>query len=219
MNHPNPYVAGRTTWNDRYQSLASSVRNWQVAAGVFALLAVGSNAGTVYVLRQRTVEVVVAQVDGQGTLLQTYPAGTQNVTIPEGTLVGAELARWIKQAREMSVDWQHQQNEYKSLWTKISGPAETMLTDYYKANKPQTTAASFTVSVQPTSIMQVSPTTWQLRWTETKAAKATGQEVDKTNWEAVLMVDRKPPQTMQQALENPLGLFVTGLSWTQSLPQ
>lgn len=217
MAQANPYLLGRNTMADRYSNLATRVRNWQITAGCFAVVSVGLVASNVVLINQRTVDVVVAQVDQQGQLVNTSLSGQHSLPFSEDLLIRAELARWMRQARGISAEWAHQKAEYQALYTKISGAAQEQMTTYFKDHSPQTVAQSFTVTVQPTSIMRVGEKSWQVRWGETKLAKATGQKVEETKWEAILTVELQKPTTQQQALENPLGLTITNVSWSQSL--
>jgi type IV secretory pathway TrbF-like protein len=213
----NSYVAGREHWNERYYRDAKTRHNWQLTAAVFAGLSMLSLGGLLYVVRQQQVSVIVAQVDFQGNVLKTYQADEQAVTVPTTTLVGAELTRWIKQAREMSADWQHQKLEYAGLYRKVSGSAEGTLGEYFKLNPPHVTAQQFTVSVQIASLLREADKTWRARWTEEKREKVTGRVTETTTWEATLTVEMRPPQTPQAALDNPFGVYVTHLSWGQTV--
>jgi type IV secretion system protein VirB5 len=217
MAQNNPYLLGRQEANNRYLTLAASVRNWQITAGCFALLSVGLVASNVLLINKRTVDVIVAQVDQQGQLLSTSLSGQYSLPFSEDILIKAELARWMKQARGISAEWAHQKDEYQALYTKISGAAQQQMTAYFEAHPPKDIAQSFTVNVQPTSIMRVGEKSWQVRWVEAKLAKATGQKVEEAKWEAILTVELQKPTTQQQALENPLGLTITNVSWSQSL--
>lgn len=181
------------------------------------VVSVGAIAGNVLLINQRTIDVVVAQVDQQGQLLTTSLAGQHSLPFTEDTLIRAEIARWMKQARGISADWAHQKLEYAELYNKISGTAQEQLSAYFKERSPQTITQAFTVNVQLTSILHVSEKSWQVRWNEAKVAKATGQQVEETKWEAILTIERQYPTTQQMALENPLGLMVSHISWAQSV--
>jgi type IV secretion system protein VirB5 len=216
MAHPNPYVAGRAASNDRYTDLAKARRNWQLNSfGLFLLLA-GSMAYSFHLSSRHQVEVVMAVIDGD-QIVATYRAGNQDHRVPEANLIRAELARWIRQARQMPADWTFQQDEYKALYQKTSGAAEATLTDYYRTHSPQELAQSYTVAVNVTSLLPVGEKSWTVRWQETKHEKESGKIVETKKWEAQLTVERLPFTTIQQALQNPLGLNVTSLSWAEDI--
>src|SRR5438046_10757019 len=75
----NPYLAARHTWNERYLTLATSIRNWQLIAAGLLLTTLGLGAGLVYVTSQQQVVPYIVEVDEAGSAaaikeLQPRPA-------------------------------------------------------------------------------------------------------------------------------------------------
>jgi type IV secretion system protein VirB5 len=69
--------------------------------------------------------------------------------------------------------------------------------------------------VQIDSILQLSAQSYQVRWTET-ALDLNGVNLGvPTHWEAQLQTQRIPPASSDTIVSNPLGLYVTQISWTQ----
>jgi type IV secretory pathway TrbF-like protein len=60
----------------------------------------------------------------------------------------------------------------------------------------------------------VAPVTWKVAWTETDYPRGGGTPTA-TAWEAYVTTRRVPPTTPERVEANPLGLFVTAVSWTQ----
>jgi len=63
-------------------------------------------------------------------------------------------------------------------------------------------------------ILSLSKSSWQVRWTE-QALDLQGSPLTTTHWEAVLDTEVAPPTSDEAILTNPLGLYVTQLSWTE----
>jgi len=73
-----------------------------------------------------------------------------------------------------------------------------------------------TVSVHVDSILQIWTRSYQVRWTE-QAQDLGGNPIgDPARWEAVLETEMQPPTSGDGLVANPLGLHITGITWTQS---
>ena len=71
------------------------------------------------------------------------------------------------------------------------------------------------MSVQIDSILQLSPASYQVRWTE-QARDLSGEMAGtSTHWEAMLQTEVIPPKSDAAIVSNPLGFYVTRISWTE----
>src|SRR5437867_516 len=67
-----------------------------------------------------------------------------------------------------------------------------------------------------TILLRLSPTSWQLRWTEEQRG-LDGPLLGKSQWEGIVTTEVVPPASEDTILVNPLGLYVTDLRWTKQL--
>jgi type IV secretion system protein TrbF len=72
-----------------------------------------------------------------------------------------------------------------------------------------------TVSIQIDSILQLSPSSYQVRWSE-QQRDLNGVVIGAPgHWEAVLQTQIVPPNSDAAIISNPLGFYVTQISWTE----
>ena len=104
----------------------------------------------------------------------------------------------------------------EQVYAYARGSARTFLDDHYRTNNPFETAKTYVVLPTVTSLLQLSPTSWQIRWTEERRG-LDGLHLGKSQWEGVLTTQVVPPSSEEVIQTNPLGLYVTDLRWTKQL--
>ncbi len=204
---------GRKEWDDRYSNLARSKRNWQLAA--LGLLAVDAlvSAGIVHLAGQSRVTPYVVEVDRLGQALAFGPAEQLRKT--DERLIRYELSLFVRDVRSVFADADVQKTVINRAYAHAGAGAMAFLNDYFKRSNPFVRQAEGTVAVQVHSVLRLSPKSWQVQWRETPTS-ANGRVGSETSWQAVLGVEVKPPETTDALLVNPLGLYVTEISWTQT---
>ena len=89
------------------------------------------------------------------------------------------------------------------------------LNDYARANDPFSRIGQNSVSVEVTSVVRASESSFQMRWIE--RIYANGVPSGTERWTAVVSVVLQPPRTEERLRRNPLGIYVNGLSWSREL--
>jgi type IV secretion system protein VirB5 len=216
----NPYVEARREWDERYADLVLGKRNWQIATGGLLAATLILASGIVWqATRSRYIPYIV-EVDRLGFAL-TVPQPLTPSAVPdvEGRIERYEIATFIRNARSVSSDPQVEQQQLNLLLAHARGAADHFLDAYYHSDgfnhNPFKLAQKQTVSVQIDSILQISKQSYQVRWTEA-ARDLNGANLGApTHWEAQLQTELIPPNSADTIVSNPLGLFVTQISWTQ----
>lgn len=72
-----------------------------------------------------------------------------------------------------------------------------------------------TVSVQVTSVVRASDTSFQVKWTETVFER--GARAGSSRWTAILTIVTKPPVDADTLRRNPLGIYVDAIDWSREL--
>jgi len=216
----NPYVEARREWDERYADLVLGKRNWQIAAGGLLLLAlILASAMGWLISRSRYIPYVV-EVDKLGYALTVHqplsPASVPDVT---ARIQRYEISAFIRNARSISSDAQVEHQMLNSLLAHARGAADRFLDAYYHSDgfthNPFKLAEKQTVSIEIDSILQLSPTSYQVRWSE-QQRDLNGVVIGApTYWEAVLQTQVVPPNSDDAIVSNPLGFYVTQISWTQ----
>jgi type IV secretion system protein VirB5 len=216
----NPYVEAHREWDERYADLVLGKRNWQIAAGGLLAVSLILATGIIWFsMRSRYVPYVV-EVDKLGYAL-TVPQRLAPASVPDVTtrIERYELAAFIRHARAVSSDPQVEQQMLNSLLAHARGAADRFLDAYYHsddfAHNPFKLAEKLTVSVQIDSILSVSSRSFQVRWTEVQHDLNGVVIGAPTHWEAELQTQVIPPNNEDTIISNPLGFFVTQISWTE----
>jgi len=215
MNEPNPYVEARREWNDRYLDLARARRLWQLVAGVALVGLVVVAGGFVWLSLQHKTVPYIVEVDSLGAALAIKPVA--NGTHPaDERIVRYQLAAFVRGARQVMTDRIAMKKVLEQVYAYARGSARTVLDDYYRTNNPFEVAKTYVVVPTVTSLLQVSPTSWQVRWTEEQRG-LDGMLLGKSQWEGIVTTQVAPPTSEDTILVNPLGLYVTDLRWTKQL--
>jgi type IV secretion system protein VirB5 len=216
----NPYVEARREWDERYADLVLGKRNWQVAASGLLAATLILCAGMVWLSTRSRFIPYVVEVDKLGYAL-TVPQALTPAAVPDvtGRMQRYEIAAFIRNARSVSSDPQVEQQMLNALLAHVRGAADRFLDTYYHADgfthNPFKLAEKQTITVSIDSILQISAQSYQVRWTEAVRDLSGANVGAPTHWEAQLQTQIIPPAASDTIVSNPLGLYVTQLTWTQ----
>ena len=90
------------------------------------------------------------------------------------------------------------------------------MNEFYKGDPPFARAATSGVTTEVSSVIPVTDKTWQVEWEETTRSTS-GAITNKLRWKANLTLAFNPPTNERQIRVNPIGVFITDLSWSQVL--
>lgn len=216
----NPYLEARRDWDERYADLVLGKRNWQVAAAGLLLLSLVLAGSNVWLVRRSRFVPYVVEVDRLG-----YGLTVPKPLIPssEPALVDRmeryEVASFIRNSRSVSGDPATEQHMLDDMLAHAKAAADKYLDEYFHsenfAHNPFKIAEHQTVSVQIDSILELSEHSFQVRWTEQARDPSGVVSRPPTHWEAALKTQIVPPSSDEAIVSNPLGFYVTQLSWAQ----
>ncbi|MGL6175390.1 MAG: VirB8/TrbF family protein, partial [Vibrionaceae bacterium] len=168
--HENPYLTARRTWDDHVGSVVSSRQSWQVVGILSLMIALASVGGVVYIGSQSKFIPYVVEVDKLGAaqtvgLLPASQAGDPRV-------LGATVAKFIENARLVSPDVALQRKAVFSVYAHLASdaPATVKMNEWLNGHSeasPFKRAAKEMVSIEITSVLPQTATTWQVDWAET----------------------------------------------------
>jgi type IV secretory pathway TrbF-like protein len=208
----NPYLSARREWNERYGDYIARARSWRWAA--FAALAVSLvlAIGVVWQAAQSKVVPYVVEVDKLGDAVAV--ARADRAASADVRVIKAQLAAWIVDVRSVSSDPLAQKSALSRSYARTAATATIFLNDYYRQHSPFSQPR--TVAVNVDAVLPVSKQTYQLQWSE-ESRDLQGRDLATTHWLASVTVAFDPPTDERGILSNPLGLYITGISWTQRL--
>ncbi len=214
----NPFLAARTEFMNAFGDLAKGKRNWQlIAYALVGLLALVTLADLRLAASSRVVPYVV-QVDRLGQVVTVGPA--EDLKQPEQRLVASELARFIRAIRTVlpAAAAAGQAEMLRRGYAFVAPEAAAFLNDYFAnpVNDPRLLGLRLTRQVDVTGVLRVpNSDVWRLQWTEAERSTQPGGLTRTLAWEGYVTVRLVPPRTVDAVQDNPLGLTVTSVNWTQ----
>ena len=233
----NPYLAAREEFISTFGDLARGKRNWQLCAfAALALLAVVLAAYLRLSLSSRVTPYVV-EVDRLGQAVAFGPAERLRPTDTRTHVF--LLALLIHHLRTVSTDAATERELLFSAYAYLGAGARATLDAYFAdpAHDPRVLGRSLTRSVEITAVLRLPAAvggsgasgagasgnagasgaagrTWKVAWRETERPTTAGP-LRTAAWEAYLSLESHPPTTTEALLRNPLGLYVTDLTWSE----
>jgi type IV secretion system protein VirB5 len=211
----NPFLAARHEFMSTYADLARGKRNWQLCAFGLLILLGGVLVAYLHLASQSRITPYIVEVDRLG---QAVAFGPAEALRPKDTRITLyQLATFIRDLRTVSSDLDTQRQLLFTAYAFAAGPARAALDDYFinPAHDPRVLGRSLTREVEITSILPLPKTkTWKVSWREIERPRVAGTPRT-VAWEAYLTVAVNTPTTTEALLKNPLGLFITDLSWSE----
>lgn len=218
---PDPRIlAARGEFANAFGDLARGKRNWQLAA--FWSLGLLTACITAYIRMASSARVVpyIVEVDKLGQVMSAKEADMMRA--PEPRLIASQLAGFVRSVRTVlpaSLP-RVQADMMRRAYTFVDqgSPAAVMLNTYFAdpSHDPRVLGQALTRQVEITSTLPVpSSPTWKVRWTETEFPLIAGAMTRVTAWEGYVTVRVKAPTTADAVQDNPLGVFITSINWTQ----
>lgn len=208
----NPYLCARREWNERYGDYIARARSWRWAAFAALFVSLVLAVGVGWQAAQSKVVPYVVEVDKLGDAVAI--ARADRAAPADARVVKAQLAAWIVNVRSVSSDPLAQKRALSRAYALTAATATMFLDDYYRQQSPFGQPRTVAVSVD--AVLPVSNQTYQLQWTQ-DARDLQGRDLATTHWLASVTVAFDPPTDERGILSNPLGLYVTTVSWTQRL--
>ena len=208
-----PYQKAAQVWDERIGSSRVQARNWRLMALGGLALSAGLSAGLVWQSVQSRVVPYVVEVDRLGEPKAIQPA--DKVYQPTDPQIAWHLAHFITDVRTVSLDPVLMRQNWLSAYDYVTPRGARFLGDYARSADPFGEVGTRAVSVQVTSVVRASDTSFQVKWTET--AYERGNLSGTSRWTAIIAVVMRPPGSAETLRKNPLGLYVDGIDWSQEL--
>jgi type IV secretory pathway TrbF-like protein len=211
-----PILEGRREFEGVFGDLAKGKRNWQLVA--FTLVAVLGiqTIGFVRLALTSRVTPYLVEVDQLGRVRASGPV--EQLRAVEARLVVAQLAEFIRDARTVVPAPAAQADVLNRAYAYADQGGAAFLNAYFSDvhNDPRIVGRAVTRSIDVRSVLPVPKSNnWRLQWTETEYP-ISGGTVTATPWEGYLGVRIVPPETADAIARNPLGVYVTSVTWTKT---
>ena len=206
-----PYQKAAQAWDRRIGSSEAQAANWRAMAFGASFVSIFLAGGLIWLSSQSRVTPYVVEVDTLGQVRAVAPAaGTYK---PTDAQVSWFLARFITNVRSLSTDPVLVRQNWLEAYAFATDRAAQALNAHAQANDPFAGLGERSVTVTISSVVRASPTTFQVKWRE--QAYQRGVPDRSTQWTAILTIQQSLPKREDILRKNPLGLYVTDLSWSQ----
>ena len=214
----NPILAGRGAFAGAFGDLARGKRNWQLMAfgllGLFGIVL----AAYVRLASETRITPYVVEVDRLGRAVAFGPAepSRQAATV-DPRIVEATLSLFIRNVRAVSSDGVVQRELLYRAYAHAAARARLFLDGWFSLpeHDPRLLGQRFTRAIEVDAILPVpGSAVWRVQWTEREQPAVAGA-LRESAWEGYLSVKVRRPRTADVVEENPLGIYVTDLTWTE----
>jgi len=211
-----PYLIARREWDERYGGLIKRGEQWRVAAVLALIVAVVEAIVIVGVATRPRIAPYVVAVDSLG---RVAAAGAIDGSSPvDEHMKQAAVMQWVQELRGVTSDGQAERAAIDHVYALIGSQsaAQTIVTDYFRANQPFDRGSRETVQVQVNAILPNSPHSYEVDWTETQRT-LDGKPISSDRWRGIFTVAINPPTDEAVLAVNPFGIYLMDVSWSKVL--
>ena len=211
-----PFVLGKRAYMEQFGPYVRTARQWRLAALGALAVAVAAVLGMGYSASQNHFIPYVVAVDKLGVAVAAGRA--DSASRADTRIIRAQLARWISSCRAVFVDASAQRQAVNECFSMISkgSPSYTTLNEFYRAASPFERAEKEAVNADVHTALPIAGNTWRIEWTEIVRGR-NGEAQGKDEWQASVTITQSPPNDEPGIQKNPLGIYITDLSWTKRL--
>lgn len=220
--HERTFLTARAEFHSVFGNLAKAKRNWQlVAFGLLGLLVIVLCSYVRLAAASRITPYVV-EVDKLGRAVAFGPAEPLKTT--DRRVMLAQLATFLTNVRTVVPSADAERDLLRRAYAFVDDNGAAFLNTYFSnpTHDPRLLGRECTRLVDITSILSIpstgpntTTTTWKVQWSETEIPTASGSGMRTTAWEGYLTVRIHPPTRADVIEDNPLGLYITAITWTQ----
>jgi type IV secretion system protein TrbF len=206
-----PYQRAGQMWDDRIGAARVQAQHWRLAAlgglGLQGLLI----AGLVWIAAQSRVKPFVVEVDKLGEVQGVGPA--DRTYQPTDAQIAWFLGRFVTDVRALPTDPVLVRRNWLEAYDFVTDRAAVFLSDYARAGDPFKSIGDRSISVEITSVVRASDTSFQVKWTEQIYRQGVLTATER--WTAIVATIVQPPHTLEGLRKNPLGLFIRNIAWAR----
>ena len=210
-----PYQKAAQIWDERIGSARVQARNWRLMAFGSLLLSGGLSAALVWQSTQGTITPYVVEVDRLGAAQAVAPATAD--FRPTDPQIAYHLSRFIENVRQIPADPIVLRQNWLHAYDFATDKGALALNDYAKVNDPFADVGDTQISVEVSSVIRASESSFRVAWIERRYAN--GQLAATERWTAILTIVLQQPRDAERLRKNPLGIFVNAINWSRETAQ
>jgi len=211
----NPYLQSRVLWNDMYGSLQVKLENSYRIILILSIVIGLAIIGFIIVAGESKVKPYVTVIHGDEVL--TLDQSTdRELQVLHPKLAPFFTKNFIRYVRNVSADGEVNAQNKIAAYALVAGAATERLKTFYQKNNPDTIARHAVKTIQITSVLRVSAHTIEVRWKEAWHDVRSDKLRRTQRYIAQVTYQFQQPSQNQHILRiNPLGFYITHLSWSE----
>ena len=210
-----PYQKAAQAWDERMGAARVQARNWRLMAFCCLVLSGGLAGALAWQSTQGTIVPYVVEVDELGQAQAVAPATVDYR--PTDPQVAFHLARFIENVRQVPADPIVLRQSWLRAYDFATDRGALALNDYARVNDPFARVGETQVSVEVSSVIRASDTSFRVAWIERRYQN--GQLAATERWTAILTIAVQTPRDAEGLRSNPLGIFVHAINWSRESAQ
>ena len=130
----------------------------------------------------------------------------------------AVITQWVQDMRGVTSDGLAERAAIDHVYAMIGSQsaAQSIVTDYFRANQPFERGSRETVQVEVNAILPNSPHSFEVDWTETQRT-LDGKPISSDKWRGIFTLAMNPPTDEAVLRVNPFGIYVMDITWSKVL--
>jgi type IV secretion system protein VirB5 len=184
------------------------------------IIATISSAGSVMLYHRSHIVPYVVAIDSLGKVVAQGPV--QETPIQNEAVVKAGINDFVINMRQVVADRNAESRSIDRVYSMLAqgSQAEHYLNTYFHEHSPYDRATNETVAVEVGTILPVSQNTYEVTWAE-KVYTHQGELIpdESHRWKGSFTFAINPPKDEQISRYNPIGVFVSDLTWSQDAIQ
>jgi len=208
-----PYQRAGQIWDERIGSARVQAKNWRLAFFGTLALSGALTAGLIWQSLRGSVVPWVVEVDRLGQAQAVAPAiADYRPTDPQ---IAWHLAHFIEEVRSIPADAIVLRQNWLDAYNYVTDKGALALNDYARTNDPFAEVGHAQVSVEISSVIRASDSSFRVAWIERRYIDGTLAATE--HWSAILTVVLQTPTDADILKKNPLGVYVHALNWSKEL--
>lgn len=210
-----PFKRARQAWDLRIGHGRVQAKNWRLIAIITACSNIILIIGMVILTTRSYIHPYVVEVDKTGSVRAAGIVTTIEYDPPQAA-VKHFLASFVTNIRSVPNDPVLLRKQWLTAYHFVTSKGRNYLTNFAQEMDPFTVQQQQWISVDVTSVTQVSDTTYQIEWRETMTSKE-GVSAATARYTGMFAVMFHTPKTEEEIRINPLGLYITTFYWSKKL--
>ena len=206
-----PYLRAAQEWDRRIGDARVQARNWRVMALTMAGVTLVLAGGLIYEANRSHIEAFFVPIDQAGKPGTVQLAGTAYQ--PTQAEISYFLGQWVNLMFSKPVDPVVLKQNIDRAFAFLVGHSRVTMTQWGQQNDPSKDIGHQAITVNVNSVLQRSPQTYQVDWTQ--QTYEDGGLVSTQRFTGLFQITIHPPTNQATLLTNPLGLYITDLSWSR----